>query len=82
MELKWIIEEDKWNVKFKWFLVDEGEIQYSFMTKYDALFFQKYHMLNHMLLTQLERINHETMLDPTEIRSWSEKIQKTVLLTN
>jgi hypothetical protein len=80
MGLKWIIEEDKWEKNYKWFLIDDGEIQYSFLNKREALLFQKYHMLQHMLLTNNDKITHDTMLEPKEFRSWSEKIQKTVLL--
>jgi len=75
---KWNFNQDRWSERFRWFLVDNGKIQYSFINKSEALFFQKSFMLQHMLLTDIENITHHTMLDPNEFRCWSEKIQKTV----
>jgi hypothetical protein len=75
---KWVLEEDMWNEKFSWFLVDEGEIQYSFKNEADALSFKKQFNLGFMFLTNLGSIVEETMLEPHEFRSWSRKIQITV----
>jgi|GEM_PF-4142652 len=79
MKITWSILEDNWSDKFSWFLVDEGALQYSFLSKQDAQHFQKYHHLNYMLLSNLNNITHDTMLDPYEIQSWSSKIKKTVI---
>ncbi len=75
---KWNFKLDMWDERFCWFLVEEGEIQYSFKKKSEALLFKKSFMLQHMLLTDINNITHQTMLEPSEFRCWSEKIPKTV----
>lgn len=79
IQFTYTITEDSWNDTFEWFLVDEGEIQYSFTSKEVALAFQREHFLGFMLLTSLKTIAHDTMLDPTEFRSWTNKIQRCVV---
>ena len=74
----WTFTEDSWNKTYKWFLIDEGEIQYSFCDKFTAQSFMKKYHLDFMLLTNIDNIIHDTMLDPCEYRSWSCKIQKCV----
>lgn len=76
--MNWRITEDNWNDEFRWFLVDEGEIQYAFKDRVAALTYQRQGFLNYMLLTNMENITHDTMLDPHEYRSWSNKIQTCV----
>lgn len=76
---KYTITEDSWDDTFEWFLVDEGEIQYSFTTKDVASSFQREHFLGYMLLTCSKTIAHDTMLDPSEFRSWTNKIQRCVV---
>lgn len=76
--MNWKVTEDNWNEEFRWFLVDEGEIQYAFKNRIAALTYQKQGRLVYMLLTDLDNITHDTMLDPGEFRSWSNKIQTCV----
>lgn len=79
IQITYTITEDSWNDTFEWFLVDEGEIQYSFTSKEVALAFQREHFLGFMLLTSSKTIAHDTMLDPLEFRSWTNKIQRCVV---
>ena len=81
MKQEWNFEEDKWNENYNWFLIENGQIKYSFKNKREALLFQQSFMLQHMLLTDIDNITHLTMLDPNEFRCWAEKIQLNVHLT-
>lgn len=72
--MSWQITEDNWKEEFRWFLIDEGKIQYAFKNRIAALTYQKEGYLNHMLLTDLDNITYDTMLDPHEFRSWSNSV--------
>lgn len=67
--------EDSWSKEFSWFLVDNGEIQYAFKDQESALKYLNKAKIDYWLLTNLENITHDTMLDPNEFRSWNNKIQ-------
>ncbi|MCH2451207.1 MAG: hypothetical protein MK198_13825 [Gracilimonas sp.] len=69
------ITEDNWSEDFNWFLIDNGEILYAFKDKQSAEIYMKNMYIDYWLLTNLENITHETMLDPKEDRCWNEKIQ-------
>jgi len=73
--MTWKTIEDDWNEGFCWFLVDEGKIQFAFKNKLAALTFKEQGYFNYMLLTNLDNIINDTMLDPREYRSWCGKIQ-------
>ena len=71
--------EDHWTEEFMYFLIDEGCIQYAFKDLELAEEFKRKGMLNYMLLTDLNNITHDTMLDPNELRSWLNKIQRCIV---
>ncbi len=73
--MTWETTDNYWYKEFCWFIVDEGEIQYAFKNQVAALTFKEQGYLNYMLLTNLDNIINDTMLDPRENRSWSDKIQ-------
>lgn len=73
--MSWKITEDKWNDQYRWFLVDEGRIQYAFIDRKSAIRYKEQGHLDYMLLTDLDNITHDIMLDPREYRAWSNKIQ-------
>lgn len=70
--------EDQWNESFRWFLIDDGAIQYSFKDLETANDYKRKGRFDYMLLTDIDHITHDTMLDPHEIRSWEGKIQSCV----
>lgn len=72
------ITEDNWTEEFCWFLIDNGEILYSFRDQHTAEVFMRSMHIDYWFLTDLENITHETMLDPSEFRSWNEKTQSCV----
>ena len=71
----WKVLEDKWDSSYEWFLVDNGKIQYAFKSELEARLFVQQSQIDYMLLTNLSRLAHETMLDAIEYRSWSNKVQ-------
>ncbi len=73
------ILEDEWTEDFKYFLIDEGCIQYSFKELDVAVEFKRNGKLDYMFLTDLDNITYDTMLDPMEFRSWANKTQSCVL---
>ncbi len=73
--MAWKITENNWTEEYRWFLVDEGEIQYAFKDRDSAIRYQKQVYLSYMLLTDLDHITSDTMLVPHEFRAWSNKIQ-------
>ena len=78
--MNWKITECNWSKDYRWFLVDEGKIQYSFKDRKSAVRYRENGHLDYMLLTNLDRIAHETMLDPHENYCWSSKIQRCISL--
>lgn len=78
--MNWIVFEDEWDESYKWFLVDEGKIQYAFKNKLTAQTYKKQGFLDYMLLTNLDNITSDTILDPYEMRSWASKIQTCIKL--
>ncbi len=60
-----------WSQKFKWFLVDDGALQYAFKTKAEAQMFQSQGFMNYMLLTDLEHLTNDTMLDANDPMCWA-----------
>lgn len=78
---KWSCTEDQWTPNFKWFLVDEGTIQYAFETHQEAITYIEECYLSHMLLTDINNIVNDTMLDVTDFNAWNCKIQRCVVLT-
>jgi hypothetical protein len=77
----WEIEEGCWTPVFKWFLVDEGLIQYSFKSNFEAELFKKQGYLSYMLTTDITNIANDTMLDPYEERSWAGEQTTVSLIT-
>lgn len=73
--MTWKTTEDKWTEEYRWFLVDEGKIQYAFKDRESALTYKDQGHLDYMLLSDLDNITHGIMLDPYEFRAWSNKIQ-------
>lgn len=71
----WKVTEGKWNDIYEWFVVDNGEIQYAFKSESEAQLYLKQSQIDYMLLTNLSRLAHETMLDAAERRSWNNKVQ-------
>lgn len=79
MNEKWVVSQEEWDQRIKWFLVDEGKIQYAFRSEEEARDFKKEFHLSFMLLTDIEQITHDTMIDPGEYRSWVNKEPNYVL---
>ncbi len=71
----WKVTEGKWNNTYVWFLVDNGEIQFAFKSEAEAQLYLNQSHIDYMLLTNLSRLAHETMLDATKYRSWCNKVQ-------
>ncbi len=68
----WAIDEGVWLSAFKWFLVDDGLIQYSFKTKYEADLFKTQGYLSYMLTTDIKNLANDTMLDAYDDTNWAE----------
>ncbi len=75
---RWIINECDWTEEFGWFLVDEGEIKYSFKSRASADAFRKEFFLSYTLLTSIDEI-HNIMIYPHNCRSWADKRERCVV---
>jgi len=73
--MNWETSKDDWNEDYNWFLVDDGQIQYAFKTRHEANLYKKQGYLGFMLLTNLDNITNDTMLEPKEYSAWNNKIQ-------
>jgi hypothetical protein len=67
----WDINEGTWTPAFKWFLVDEGLIQYSFTTKDEADLFKAQGYMHYMLTTNIDNLANDTMLDASDESNWA-----------
>lgn len=75
MKDKWVVKSEEWDQRIKWFLVDEGKIQYAFRSEGEARAYKDEFQLSFMLLTDIEHITHDTMINPAEHRCWVNKEQ-------
>ncbi len=73
---QWTIIEDAWTPAYPWFLVDDGLLQEAFVSEEEAHQYARETLQGAVLITNVDSLTHDTMLEAQDIRCWNLKTQR------